>query len=97
MSHGKPDRWPDGTPRHAIPLGSGGSQFDGAPVGADGHANTRSDGWRNPQGMGWLHGQLPPAGFRGASEYTRIGPGSRAFANNPAKFTTGSQRSGRRK
>jgi hypothetical protein len=65
----------------------------GSPVGADGAANTRSDGWRNPTGFGWLEGQLPPAGFRGASEYTKIGPGSAAFANNPAKFTTGMQRS----
>jgi hypothetical protein len=64
----------------------------GSPVGADGHANTRADGWRNPQGMGWLEGQLPPAGFRGAEGYTPIGKGSAAFANNPAKFTTGDQR-----
>jgi hypothetical protein len=65
----------------------------GSPVGADGHANTRADGWSNPKGFGWLHGQLPPAGLRGASEYTKIGPGSAAFANNPKLFTTGMQRS----
>jgi hypothetical protein len=53
---------------------------------------TPADGWRNPQGMGWLEGQLPPAGFRGAEGYTPIGKGSAAFANNPAKFTTGDQR-----
>jgi hypothetical protein len=57
-----------------------------------GHAITRSDGWSNPKGFGWLEGQLPPAGFRGADAYTAIGPGSAAFANNPAKFTTGDQR-----
>jgi hypothetical protein len=69
----------------------------GSPIGEDGHANTRADGWSNPKGMGWLEGQLPPAGYRGAQDYTPIGPGSAAFANNPARFTTGDQRRSKRR
>jgi hypothetical protein len=92
MANGKPDFWPDGTPRNAAPLGSE------VPM-RGGHAMTRADGWANSDTptIGWVTGAAAESNPQGAP-YTPIGPGSAMWARSrPGKFTTGDQKRASRK
>jgi hypothetical protein len=91
MAYGKPDKWPDGEPRNAQPLGSEVPMRDGAPA-------TRSDGWRNTDTptIGWVTGKAAQSDPQGSAE-VRIGPGSPMWsARRAGKFTTGDQKSARK-
>lgn len=88
MAYGKPDKWPDGTPRNAQPLGSE------VPM-RDGHALRRADGWESPPSLGWLTGPAAVTDPQGTG-YTKFGPGTAIWNSRKAAKTLGDQKGSRK-
>lgn len=86
MAYGKPDTWPDGTPRNASPLGSGEALKDG-------RALRHADATEPPSGSFGFLDKNPGAQTNAqGTEYSRID----LRAGGPKQFTTADQKGGRK-